>query len=65
MSKRNKPQEKIIGYVVFLICIIVYLLIRFGGCSMPLTPEEERTRRALGVDKKEFMKLKRAIEKEL
>lgn len=65
MGKRNKTQEKVIGWAAFIICFIVYLMIQFGGCSKPLTREEESLRRAMGMDKKEFMKFRGTIDKEL
>lgn len=65
MGKRNKTQENVIGCASFIICFIVYLMIQFGGCSKPLTREEESLRRAMGMDKKEFMKFRGTIDKEL
>ena len=66
MSKSDKKQESFIGKVIeFIIVVIVLALLQKACTPETLTPEEERLRRTLGIDKEEFLDFKHKLYKEV
>ena len=62
MSKKDKEQESFIGKVIgFIIVLIVLSLLQKACTPETLTPEEERLRRMLGMEKEEFMSFKQKL----